>query len=340
MCKILKNISSISTVKNKNPGENRGKIIALLFSLILIAIIYSQLDLPTLWQTIKSANMYYLFFSILLSGPITLLLALRFMLAIPKPMNLTYKETVKLTLVASAFNKFLPAKSGDLVKSFFVTNQGNTTTGVALSIIAYERFCDLFSVVLFCVIGMWLLPPIPIPPLVWLLLILLLIFTIVMITSRKSAIWLYEILHDYLHLGKFERLSRISQGWPELHTQLLGRRRIIILISIFIWFVSLIQMWLFTLVVSEQVPLFASFSIFSLALFASQMPFTFAGLGVRDAVLIILLSKYMSAESAAFIGVLSALRGILPALASLLVARPYLVIVSNEIKRVGRLWNK
>lgn len=329
-----------SIVAPSKVGRNRSKLIALIFSGLLICILYSQLDLVNLWKTIKSANLFWLALSIGLSGPITFLLALRFLWTLPDGSDISYHEAIKLTLVTSAFNKFLPAKSGDLVKSFFVTRSGKTSAGVALSIIVYERFCDLFSVISFCVVGLWVAPPISVPALAWLFLIVASCASIILVTSKKSAVWLYEILHNFLHLGRFERLSRAAAGWPSLHAELVGRRSRIILLSLVIWLISLIQMWSFTLVVSVDVPIIASFSIFAIALFAGQMPFTFAGFGARDAVLIVLLSKYMSSESAAFIGVLSALRGILPALASLLIARSYLDIVTDEAKKIGKLWKK
>ena len=42
-------------------------------------------------------------------------------------------EAFKLTLVASALNVFVPAKAGDLIKSYFVATRSDTSTGVAPS---------------------------------------------------------------------------------------------------------------------------------------------------------------------------------------------------------------
>ena len=65
---------------------------------------------------------------------------------------LASREAFRLTLVASALNVFLPAKAGDLVKSYFVATRSNTAAGVALSMAVYERLCDLFGLITCCLV--------------------------------------------------------------------------------------------------------------------------------------------------------------------------------------------
>ena len=57
---------------------------------------------------------------------------------------------------------------------------------------------------------------------------------------------------------------------------------------------------------------------------AGQVPFTVAGLGARDVVLVVLLARYMTPESAAAMGVLISTRGLLPPLMGLPIMRRYL----------------
>jgi uncharacterized membrane protein YbhN (UPF0104 family) len=127
----------------------------------------------------------------------------------------------------------------------------------------------------------------------------------------------------------------VAAGWPALHAALRGRRRWVALISIGLWLAHLTQMWMFTLAVSSGVPWTTGLGLFALAVLAGQLPLTFAGLGARDVALVVLLSGpgHVSAEAAAAIGLLSATRSILPALAAVPILKPYLAVVASEAAR-------
>ena len=72
------------------------------------------------------------------------------------------------------------------------------------------------------------------------------------------------------------------------------------------------------------IPFTVAASLSAVALMAGQIPFTFAGLGARDVVLVVLLARYMTPESAAAMGVLISTRGLLPPLMGLPIMRGYL----------------
>jgi len=87
--------------------------------------------------------------------PITLLRAIRFYQVAPPGSLPGIAEALRLTLVASAANVFMPAKSGDLIKSYFVTKSRGASAGVSVAMVVYERLCDLFGLITWCALG-WL----------------------------------------------------------------------------------------------------------------------------------------------------------------------------------------
>jgi uncharacterized membrane protein YbhN (UPF0104 family) len=103
-----------------------------------------------------------------------------------------------------------------------------------------------------------------------------------------------------------------------------GRRRWIVAYSLFLWLVHLVQIWLFTVTLGSDVPFLVCASLSVVALMAGQLPFTIAGLGSRDVVLVLLLGRYMTPESAAALGVLISTRALVPPLIGLPVMWPYL----------------
>lgn len=310
-------------------------MLGILVSGLLFFALYSRLDLAAVGATIRAADPWWLFVSTGAIVPITLVIAFRFYLASPPNGLTSYSESVRLTLVATAFNLILPSKAGDLVKSYFVAKHGNVPTGVALSIIVYERLCDFLGLIAWCLIGWVISPAISanIPRLGWVFLAVLGGACLVLVASERSAGWLLAIVHRLLPSRRLQRLRDLAAGWPALHRAIRGRRRWVVLISVGLWLGHLLQMWMFTLAFSAVVPLSAGLRIFALAVLAGQLPLTFAGFGARDVALVVLLSGHMTPEAAAAVGLLSATRGIIPALFAVPIMRPYLAIVASESAR-------
>jgi hypothetical protein len=69
---------------------------------------------------------------------------------------------------------------------------------------------------------------------------------------------------------------------------------------------------------------------------AGQIPLTFNGLGARDVALVMVFAGYMTAETAAAMGILTATRGLLPPLAALPILRPYVAAVVEA----GQEWKR
>jgi uncharacterized protein (TIRG00374 family) len=317
--------------------NNRAGVLGVIVSAALFAALYSRLDLRAIGAVFRSADPWWLFASTSAIVPITLILAWRFYLAAPPGSLPGYAEAVRLTLVATAFNLFLPSKAGDVTKSYFVAKRGVVPKSVALSIVVYERLCDVVGLVAWCLVG-WLLSPAAranIPTAGRLFLVLVGAMCLVLISSERSAGWLLTALHRVMPSRRLQRVRDLAAGWPALHAALRGRRRWIALVSIGLWLGHLTQMWMFTLAVSPGIPMSTGLGLFALSVLAGQLPLTFAGFGARDMALVVLLSGrgHMAPEAAAAIGLLSATRGILPALAALPILRPYLAIVAGEAAR-------
>jgi uncharacterized protein (TIRG00374 family) len=244
-------------------------------------------------------------------------------------------ESLRLTLVASALNVFLPAKTGDLIKSYFVATRGNTSAGVAVAIIVYERLCDLLGLIAWCLLG-WLVgrPQVPdVPGWFWALLGILGAVCAVLVLSEWSVARIKTIVARVLPGTRLRKLRELAEGWPELVRLLKGRRRWIVAFSLLLWLAHLFQVWLFTVALREAVPFTVCASLAAIALMAGQLPLTFAGLGTRDMALVMLLSPYMPAESAAAMGLLVATRNFLPPLVGLPMMAPYLTSIVGEARR-------
>jgi uncharacterized membrane protein YbhN (UPF0104 family) len=130
-----------------------GGVIGLVASAALLAVLYRGLDIRLIVATLARADPGWLLVSVLLILPITFLRGLRFYWVAPRGALPGVAEAFRLTVVSSALNVFLPAKSGDLVKSYFVATRSGTSAGASVAIVLYERLCDMACLIAWCMVG-------------------------------------------------------------------------------------------------------------------------------------------------------------------------------------------
>jgi len=293
---------------------------------VLLAVLYRTLDARLVAQTLVQASPVWLAISIGMIVPITALRALRFALIAPRGALAGIGEALRLTFAASALNVFLPAKSGDLIKSYFVATRGNVSAGVAVSIVVYERLSDLFGLIGWCLIG-WLVSRPQVTGLsetFWWVLAGLGLLCGVLISSEFAASLVERAMTSVLPEGRMRRLWSLSRAWPDLLGLIRGRRRWIVPFSLGLWLTHLFQVWLFTVALKAHVPIAVCMSLSALALMAGQVPLTIAGLGTRDVALVVLMARYIPPEEAAALGLLMSTRNLLPPLLGMPVMWPYL----------------
>ncbi len=124
-------------------------------SAALLAALYRNVDIRLIVRELRGVDKAWLIVSVGMIVPITLLRAIRFYQVAPPGSLPGIAEALRLTLVASAANVFMPAKSGDLIKSYFVTKSRGASAGVSVAMVVYERLCDLFGLITWCALG-WL----------------------------------------------------------------------------------------------------------------------------------------------------------------------------------------
>jgi len=309
---------------------------ASLFSLALSAAIltalYRSIDVRLIVRDLRSVDRVWLVISVGMIVPITFLRAIRFYLVAPPGTMRGIGEALRLTLVSSAANVFLPAKSGDLIKSYFLANGRWASVGISVAVVVYERLCDLFGLITWCALGWFLARPdvSGVPSLLWPALGMLGALCGVLISSEQVA-RVGSALVARVLAGRWQRVQTLADGWPALF-QALGRRRAgVIVLSLLLWLVHVIQIWMFTVTLSIQIPFAACVSLTAVALMVGQLPFAFAGLGARDVALVVLMRGYVRPESAAALGLLIATRNLLPPLAALAIVRPYVARLASDV---------
>ena len=314
--------------------KSATRLVSLAVSTALLIGLYRSVDFRLVGAALRGVDVPWLLVSLSMIVPITLLRAVRFLLVAPPGTLPGFGEALRLTLVSSALNVFLPAKSGDLIKSYFVSRRGGTTAGVGIAIVVYERLCDVFGLMFWCMTGWVIARPVVarLPSAIWPLLGTVGAACGVLILSLPAARFLRAATARAMPHPKLRKLRDLVQGWPDLLERLRGRRRWVVLFSMFLWLVHVVQIWMFTVALSVGIPFTVCASLTAVALLAGQMPFTLGGLGARDVALVVLLSGYISPPAAAALGILISTRGFLPPLAALPIMRPYLAAAVEDAR--------
>jgi uncharacterized protein (TIRG00374 family) len=132
------------------------------------------------------------------------------------------------------------------------------------------------------------------------------------------------------------KIQNFQMGWGEMHDYFWADKiqlfRITSL-SIVIWFLHLFQIWLFILALNAWTPFLTNLALSPLAILAGLLPLTFAGVGTRDAAIILFYQPYFNAPTGAALGLLCTSRYLLPALGGLPFLGQYLTMVKNIKER-------
>ena len=306
---------------------NLKRFVSIVISVAILVYIYTQIDFINLIAVFKNCDRQMLAISLGMVIPITLVTSWRLQQLVPAR-SLGFIESNRLILGASVLNMVLPSKMGDIAKSYFMAQRSNISGSLALSISIFEKACDLLSLLLWCVFGLLLYPAKD--SLFWVMTAgvgIGLLFGLLMLGLPWFANAFLAIAIRYAPEKLKLRLQKMQASWKEMHDYFWSDKQQLLAIavtSIFIWFLHLLQIWLFILALkaitslsSANVPFLISLALSPLSILAGLLPLTFAGIGTRDAALIYFYQDYLNEATGAALGLLCTSRYFIPALIGL-----------------------
>ena len=237
------------------------KLISIAVSLTILVIIYWKIDFPKLIEVFQNSDKLWMAISLGMVVPLTMLTAWRLQQLTPSRTRLGFGEANRLILTASVLNMVLPSKMGDIVKAYFIKERGHLEGSLSLSLVVFEKACDMLSLLLWCAFGLTLYPQKD-----WLFWIMTasvisgLIIGSLLIASRQFANLIFQ-LTGRIAPGKISsKIAKLRDSWSEMHKYFWRDKRHILkitLTSVVIWFGHLLQIWFFTLALKEMVPFLA-----------------------------------------------------------------------------------
>lgn len=301
------------------------RLISAIVSLGILLAIYTKIDVTGLVTVFRDCDRWWMAISLGMVVPLTLATSWRLQQLMPETGRLGFGMANKLTLAASVLNMVLPSKMGDIAKAYFIRDRGYLSGSLSLSLVVFEKACDLLSLLLWCAFGLLLYPHKG--ALFWLMAIGivggLVVGTAILGSSRiaTTAFGLGRRIVPGGKAGKLgKKLDRLHTSWNEMQAYFWRDRQqlaIISLCSIGIWLLHLLQIWFFIFALRASVPFIANLALSPLSILAGLLPLTFAGVGTRDAALIVFYQPYFDAHTGAALGLLCTSRYLLPAIGGL-----------------------
>ncbi len=308
------------------------RLVSIAVSLVILAFIYWKIDVQGLVAVFRNCDRLWMAISLGMVVPITAITAWRLQQLAPPQARLGFGEANRLILAASSLNMVLPSKMGDIAKAYFMRDRGHLSGTLALSLVVFEKTCDMLSLLLWCVFGLTFYRPKD--GLFWVMTVCIfagLVLGSLLLVSPRFAKGFFSVAEAIAPKKLRPNLTTLHQSWQEMHVYFWRDRDQLMKIagtSIVIWFLHLLQIWFFILALNAWAPFLANLALSPLAILAGLLPLTFAGVGTRDAALIVFYQPFFDTPTAAALGLLCTSRYLIPAIGGLPFLQRYLTVVN------------
>jgi uncharacterized protein (TIRG00374 family) len=288
-------------VRNRNIGSVLRSLLPRTIGLILLVFLLQQLDMRYLIDTFKQAHLGTILIATIL---LILLIAIKTVRwqAILGALNLSlpWREAY-LAYFASIFIGFLtPGRLGEFGRAFYVHDEGNSQSGLAISSVLADRLFDLYTLLI--VGGTAIFSIGTVQYRLWMIIFFLLaLLPLVLFLHDSTFNWLRNVAS---RLGRYGRKLFDPNGWLAgiRHGLLkMGTKAIVVcaVLTITAYGVYFTQCFL----LSKSLALDVNYSVimFSVALgsLITLLPFSVSGLGTREATIVAYLSTVgVAAEKA------------------------------------------
>jgi hypothetical protein len=260
----------------------RRRLLKLALSLILLAAIYTSADWSHVGHALATLDPWYLFAAFLLFIPQTLVSAFRWQLLVRPFSELPFTDSLRQILAASAYNLVLPSKLGDFSKALQVRSDDEqpAIAGGGMMVLG-EKLADVLALLV-----LWFLGALG-------------------LSARGTsllfaALLAWAVLKEVFAPATFPS-RRASIRW-------------VAVASLLLWTLHLVQINLCLQAADVFVPWHIAVRRIPAALFIGLLPIGLWGIGTRDAALIWLFDDVAPASTMAAVGLLTALRYLIPGL--------------------------
>jgi len=174
------------------------KILTLIITVILVALLFTQIDLKDVITTLQNINPIYLLAGFMVYTCSYFFRAWRFHILLNREVGL--KDLFDIECVHNAVNNLLPARTGELSYVYLLKRINNKTTGEGIATLVVARIFDLIALIILFFIATFLIIAIPkiILDALWIIAIfaffLLIILVLILTRGEKFVIGVQNVV--------------------------------------------------------------------------------------------------------------------------------------------------
>lgn len=289
------------------------KVLAFLVSVAILTAVYLQIDVANLIETLAGTDRWRLAASLLLLVALVLGSAGRLvLLAHAADLQLAGRMAVKATFAANALNLILPGKLGDLAKASLMRDAESGSVLPGLRVCIFEKLADLLAILVCGVVALAAYPGSD-----WALLLALVasaIGLLMCMTLQQVPRTLLRVVH-LAPTGLDRLVAPVLRSWIDLIARLVHRPRQLaaaLMLTLIIWAGHFLQIAMMAWALGVTGPWLELIALFPIIILAGLLPVTIAGIGPRDAAMVVLAGPLIGYPVAAALGVLFWLRYLVP----------------------------
>lgn len=264
-----------------------------LIGLIIFVFILTKIDFQKIKEIIPTIQLHYLFLAVVFALLPVAVKAYRWKYLLKmQQINYSFKDSFMAYLSSVFAGTITPAKLGELIKVFYVRRSMNISFGKAFSSVIIDRLLDLFFLLLFSISGILYFFVYRNFIMFLLVALGLLVLIVTLIINKKVSAWLVDMLLKFA-LKKYE--SKLKSEAEEFFAGLHVVARIKFIYPFILTIVAYLIYFINCFLISKSLDmpisfLYLSFSM-SVTVTLALLPVSIAGIGIRDASLIMLFSQ-------------------------------------------------
>lgn len=263
--------------------------------LVFLYIIFCQIDLAKLFRVLAGANIYLIVSAVAISLIMSFIQPARWnYLKRSQGINYRFKDSFLIYNSSFFFSAITPGHLGDLIKAAYLKKDGYSI-GKSLVSVILDRLADVFFLFLVGYLSMFFFARFFVKYIILISCLILIAAAIIYFFNRKELpkIIVKKIL-------KFIIPAKYQKSWHLSYQDFINGFKAYSLkvylnlfsITVANWLLYYLSFFLMAKSIGVNVPfIFLSMSI-TIATLATLIPISIAGLGTRDAVLLLLLSLF------------------------------------------------
>lgn len=259
-------------------------------TLLIFYLLFQRIDYLSLKKVLLNANLLYLAIAFLIILLVPIFSAKKWQ-SMVKAMNysLSFKDSFKIIMAALPVSAVTPAKSGDLIRAYYLKNK--VPPAQTMGAVITERFIDALVLAFYSLIGALILKNGLILTISLSVILLIFLFFLVINKIKLPFLKWQQKLENFLYVSKIF-IHRPQKLFPVLFYALI------------LWSIPILEAKLLFLALGVNISLFYIAAAFPLAIFVGLIPITIAGMGTRDSAIIYLFSAWAGSSVCLGVGLL------------------------------------